>query len=176
MLSKSSSSELSAPNFDQEPTSDDGLLRGFLLSLEAGGRKEKTLYIYEESIRMLSDFAESLGLPGLASMDRTHVRYWLTRLHQKGNKPATVSVRYRSVNRFFKWCVDEEERTDNRMDHVDPPKIPETIQAYYQPNEVEKVLKAIGRATPHDLRDSAMIMVLNDSGVRIAELVVGNWH
>ena len=62
------------------------------------------------------------------------------------------------------------------MDHVDPPKIPETIQAYYQPNEVEKALKAIARATPHDLRDSAMIMVLYDSGVRIAELVVGNWH
>ena len=170
MVSKSSSSDVSAPNFIREPISDEDLLRGFLLAMGAGGRKEKTLYIYEESVRMLSDFAQSLGLPGLATMDRTHVRHWLNSLHQKGNKPATVSVRYRSVNRFFKWCKSEEERTDNPMDHVDPPKIPNTIQAYYQPNEVEKVLKAIGRATPHDLRDSAMIMVLYDSGVRTAEL------
>ena len=103
-------------------------------------------------------------------MDRTHLQHWLTSLHQKGNKPATVSVRYRSVNRFFKWCVTEDERTDNPMNYVDPPKIPDTIQAYYQPYEVEKVIKAIGRTTPHNLWDAAMIMVLYDSGVRAAEL------
>ena len=103
-------------------------------------------------------------------MDRTHICHWLTSLHQKGNKPATVSVRYRSLNRFFNWCVTEEERSDNPMDRVDPPKIPSEIQAYYQPHDVETVIKAIGRATPHDLRDIAMVMVLYDSGVRAAEL------
>jgi site-specific recombinase XerD len=56
------------------------------------------------------------------------------------------------------------------MDRVDPPKIPSEIQAYYQPHEVEKIVGAIGRATPHNLRDAAMIMVLYDSGVRAAEL------
>ena len=93
MISKTSSSDVNAPNLNREPISDDDLIRGFILALGAGGRKEKTLYIYEESIRMLSDFARGLGLPGLASMNRTHIRHWLTSLHQKGNKPATVSVR-----------------------------------------------------------------------------------
>ena len=85
-------------------------------------------------------------------MNRTHIRHWLISLHQKGNKPATVSVRYRSLNRFFNWCVSEEERNDNPMDRVDPPKIPSEIQAYYQPHEVETVVKAIGRATPYNLK------------------------
>ena len=58
------------PNFKREPMSDGNVIRGFILALGAGGRKEKTLYIYEESIRMLSDFAQDLGLPGLATMDR----------------------------------------------------------------------------------------------------------
>jgi len=117
----------------------------------------------------LSDFARSLGLPSLATMDRTHIRYWLTSLHKRGNKPATVSVRYRSLNRFFNWCVAEEERRDNPMDRVDPPKIPDTIQAYYCPQEVETLVKSIGRATPHNLRDAAMILTLYDTGVRAAE-------
>ena len=78
---------------------------------------------------MLSDFARSLGLPGLASMDRQVIRHCLTSLHQKGNKPATVSVRYRSIIRFFNWCVVEDERPDNPMDRVDPPRIPTEIQA-----------------------------------------------
>ncbi|MDA1272276.1 MAG: tyrosine-type recombinase/integrase [Chloroflexi bacterium] len=169
-MSPSSSSDISAPNLIREPISDDDLIRGFLLALGAGGRKPKTIHIYKESITMLSDFARNLGLPGLVNMDRTHIRHWLTSLHQKGNKPATVSVRYRSLNRFFNWCVSEEERTDNPMDRVDPPKIPDEIQAYYQPHEVEQVVKSIGKATTHDLRDTAIIMVLYDSGVRGAEL------
>ncbi|MDP7084101.1 MAG: tyrosine-type recombinase/integrase [Dehalococcoidia bacterium] len=140
------------------------------MALGAGGRKSRTLFIYEDSIRSLSDFARNLGLPSLATMDRTHIRHWLSSLHQKGNKPATVSIRYRSLNRFFGWCVTEEERSDNPMDRVDPPRIPSEIQAYYQPDDVEKVVKSIGRSTPHNLRDAAMVMVLYDSGVRAAEL------
>ena len=69
----------------------------------------------------------------------------------------------------------EEERQDNPMDRVDPPlcsvsNIPSEIQAYYTPNDVERVIKGIGGSTPHNLRDAAMIMVLYDSGVRSAEL------
>ena len=119
---------------------------------------------------MLSDFTDSLGLPGLAIMDRTHIRHWLTTMHQKGNKPSTVSVRYRSVSRFFNWCVEEGEREDNPMDRVDAPRIPDTIQPYYLPHEVEAVVKTIGQATPHNLRDAAIVMTLFDTGVREAEL------
>ncbi len=170
MVAKPSSSDVNAPNSDRGLISDDDLIRGFIMALGAGGRKSRTLFIYEDSIRSLSDFARNLGLPSLATMDRTHIRHWLSSLHQKGNKPATVSIRYRSLNRFFGWCVTEEERSDNPMDRVDPPRIPSEIQAYYQPDDVEKVVKSIGRSTPHNLRDAAMVMVLYDSGVRAAEL------
>ncbi len=170
MVAKPSSSDVNAPNSGRGLISDDDLIRGFIMALGAGGRKSRTLFIYEDSIRSLSDFARNLGLPSLATMDRTHIRHWLSSLHQKGNKPATVSIRYRSLNRFFGWCVTEEERSDNPMDRVDPPRIPSEIQAYYQPDDVEKVVKSIGRSTPHNLRDAAMVMVLYDSGVRAAEL------
>ena len=97
MASKSASSDVSAPNYSSEALSDDDLIRGFTLALGAGGRKPRTLFIYEDSIRKLSDFAQNLGLPGLVTMDRKVVRHWLTSLYQQGNKPATVSIRYRSV-------------------------------------------------------------------------------
>ena len=170
MASKSSSSDVSAPNYSSEALSDDDLIRGFTLALGAGGRKPRTLFIYEDSIRKLSDFAQNLGLPGLVTMDRKVVRHWLTSLYQQANKPATVSIRYRSLNRFFRWCVEEDERADNPMNHVEPPRIPSEIQPYYQPDDVETVVKSIGRSTSLNLRDAAMVMVLYDSGVRAAEL------
>ena len=54
------------------------------------------------------------------------------------------------------------------MNHVEQPRIPSEIQPYYQPDDVETVVKSIGRSTSHNLRDAAMVMVLYDSGVRAA--------
>lgn len=181
MSNKASTSHVAAPNLRPEAISDEDLLRGFTLSLGASGRKEKTLRTYSDGIRMLSEFARGLRLPGLAEMDRNVARHWLMSLHQKGNKPAGIHVRYRAVNRFFKWCVTEGERVDNPMDYVDPPKIPDEIQPHYTPRDIATVLKAIGRQTVHTLRDTAIILTLFDTGVRGAELAgmgVGDidWH
>ena len=170
MSTQMSSSDVSAPNYHPEPISDEDLIRGFELSLGASGRRDKTLQVYTDSIKALSNYAREEGLPPLAAMNREHVRYWLTSLHKKGNKPGTVHVRYRSLNRFFRWTVDENERQDNPMDRIDPPRLPDVIQAYYTPSDVQKVIKTIGRSTAHDLRDKAVILTLFDTGVRAAEL------
>ena len=74
MVSRTSGSELSAPNYNHEPLLDEYLSRGFFLTLGAGGCKEKSLHTCEESIRMLFDFARNPGFPGLATTDRTHLR------------------------------------------------------------------------------------------------------
>ena len=173
MYTESSRSHVSASNFNREPISDHDLIRGFELSLGASGRSPKTLHSYTDSIKALSAFARQEGLPPLAVIDREHVRFWLVSLHNKGNKPGTVHLRYRGLNRFFRWCVEEEERQDNPMDRIDPPRIPNTIQPYYSPEGLQKVLKFIGRRsrrTRYDLRDKAIILTLFDTGVRAAEL------
>ena len=170
MATRTSRSHTSVPNSSQEPISDEDLIRGFLLDLGASGRKARTAEIYGASVKRLSAFARNMGFPPLATMERDHVRHWLSSLYQAGNKPGGVHVRYRAVNRFFRWCVAEEERPDNPMDHISPPRLPDVIQPYYGPQEVEEVLKTTGRKTGYALRDSAVILCLFDTGVRAAEL------
>ena len=50
MAQQSSSSDVSTPNFNREPISDEDVIRGFILALGAGGGKQKTLTICEDSI------------------------------------------------------------------------------------------------------------------------------
>ncbi len=164
------SSHVYVPNYQKEPISDEDLTRGFLLDLGASGRSPKTLFIYGDSVKRLSAFGRELGFPPLALMDKDHVRHWLSSLHQNGNKPASVHVRYRSVNRFFKWCVKEGEREDNPVDYIDPPRLPQVIQPFYNPSDVEVVLKAIGTQNPYALRDTGVVLTLFDTGVRASEL------
>jgi site-specific recombinase XerD len=171
MASKTSSSHVRAPNSPLEATPDDGLIRGFKLSLGASGRAEKTVVTYEDAVRLLSGFARDQGMPGLAEMDTNVVRHWLMSLHKRGNKPGGISVRYRAVKRFFKWAVQEEERDANPMDRIDPPRIPNEIQPYYSEDNLNAVLKAIGRGkTDHEFRDKAIITTLYDTGMRTSEL------
>lgn len=170
MQHKPSTSHLSAFNFHAEPISDEDLLRGFELTLEANGRAATTVRTYGDAVMMLSAFARALGLPGLVAMDRNVVRHFLVSLRQKGHKPGGIHVRYRGLNRFFGWCVDEGERVDNPMDYIDPPQNPDEIQPHYSEQDIETVLKSIGNKSRHELRDRAAVLVLYDTGVRAAEL------
>ena len=101
------SSHVSVPNSTAEPISDENLIKDFLLDLRASVRVPRTAEIYGDSIRRLSKFAQEIGFPPLATMEREHVRHWLFSLFEAGNKPGGVHVRYRGVNRFFRWWVAE---------------------------------------------------------------------
>ena len=58
------------------------------------------------------------------------------------------------------------------MDRINPPEIRDEMQPYYTFEEVQSVLKSVGRGrTFHGHRDRAIILVLFDTGVRAAELV-----
>ena len=65
MLTKTSSSDVCAPNLSGDSITDEDLIRAFILALAASGRKPKTLTVYQESVRPLSVFARDLGLPGI---------------------------------------------------------------------------------------------------------------
>ena len=54
---KTSSSDVCAPNLSGDSITDEDLIRAFILALAAGGRKPKTLTVYQESVRSLSAFA-----------------------------------------------------------------------------------------------------------------------
>jgi hypothetical protein len=105
MVAKPSSSDVNAPNSGRGLISDDDLIRGFIMALGAGGRKSRTLFIYEDSIRSLSDFARNLGLPSLATMDRTHI---LSRALGKCTRGAeqNCTTERRSMSMEVSWSAE----------------------------------------------------------------------
>ena len=160
---KRSSSDVCPPNANREPISDDDLIRGFvlLLGLEAAslGPSLSARTAYEAFPASPKSWPTRPGHHGpnphpplvfLAPPERQQTRYLLHSL-QALESPH--------------WLVrNSRVHGDDPVDRVDPPRIPSEIEAYYQPDEVEKVVKSSGRSTPHNLRDAAMVMVLHESG------------
>jgi site-specific recombinase XerD len=60
----------------------------------------------------------------VAGVTREHVEAWI--VHLLGRfRPATAALRYRSLQQFFGWLVDEGEITESPMRRMRPPTVPE---------------------------------------------------
>lgn len=143
---------------------------GFLLSLRASGRSPKTEKTYRESLLQLHAFMSEMGMPSVENLTAENLRHYLMALYKKGNKPASVSNRYRALKSYYKWLVNEGERQDNPLSRISPPKVPETIQKHYTVEEVSRLLLSCSGNAILDLRDRAIILVLLDTGLRSQEL------
>ena len=71
------------------------------------------------------EFLEVHGMPqGVNGVRCEHVEEFITDLLRR-LKPATASIRYRALQQFWKWCVEEGEVERSPMARMVPPKVPE---------------------------------------------------
>lgn len=152
---------------------DPLLLKEWILVLRGDGKSPRTIEGYADSVRQLASFLKSGGFPSLADATAEHIREWLNELRNRGNKPATVNTRYRGVHAFYRWLAKEGEVQENPLAHIDPPRVPETVQPYYTPEDVRLVLKSLRGRRIRGIdaaRTRAVILALFDTGLRASEL------
>jgi site-specific recombinase XerD len=119
-------------------------------------------------VRQLTSFLQNGGFPSLTQATAEHLREWFNALRERGNKPATVNTRYRGVHAFYKWLLKEGEVRENPLTRIEPPRVPETVQPYYKPEELQLVLKSLrGRRLRgvDAARTRAILLVLFDTGL-----------
>jgi site-specific recombinase XerD len=142
----------------------------FARHLRAGNRQPMTIKSYMEAIRQLDAFLAARGMPrNVAGIHREHVESFIedqvARL-----KPASAANRYRSLQQYFKWLVEEGEIKGNPMAGMDPPSIPEAPPPVLTTDELEKLLRVCEGNAFDQRRDTAIIRLLLDTGIRRAEI------
>jgi site-specific recombinase XerD len=142
----------------------------FRTSLEAANKSPRTVKAYLESVRLFADHLEAAGMPTLASsITREHVESFVAALLSRF-KPATASVRYRSLQAFFKWAEAEGEIPMSPMAKMSPPKVPEDPPPILREEQLIALLKACEGTAFEDRRDMAIVRLFLDTGIRRAEL------
>jgi site-specific recombinase XerD len=104
-----------------------------------------------------------------ARLTREYIEEFIGDLLQR-YKPATANNRYRSLQRYFKWLVEEGEIKSNPMANMHPPKVPENPPEVLSEQDLTKLLKVCSGAQFEDRRDTAIIRLLLDTGTRRSEL------
>lgn len=85
-------------------------------------------------------------------------------------KPATAATRFRNLCQFWVWCVDEGEVRVSPMARMKQPKIPDDPPPVLTEQELEKLFKVCRGNDFLARRDTAIIRLLVDCGMRRAEL------
>jgi site-specific recombinase XerD len=82
-----------------------------------------------------------------------------------------ISNQYRALQQFWKWLVEIEKEVElNPFERLTAPQIPEQMIPIITDDEIRKLLAVCGTASFEDRRDTAIIRVLLDTGVRVSEL------
>ena len=142
----------------------------FARSLRARNCSDRTVETYLESIRQLGAFLVDKGMPTqVENITREHVESFIAELLEKW-KPATANNRYRGLQSYFNWLVEEGEVKASPMARMKPPRIPETPPEILDLEDLQKLLKACEGHGFVERRDMAIIRILIDTGVRRSEM------
>lgn len=142
----------------------------FLRHLAAENRSPSTRITYAAAIDLLASFAAAAGMPELTGLRREHIEAFLVDLGQRGQRPATLANRYRSLQQFYKWLLEEGEITVSPMAHMRPPHVPDEPPHVLRLEQLQVLLATCTGTDFEERRDHAILRLFLDSGVRLAEM------
>ncbi len=154
-----------------EPLIDLGA--SFRRDLRADGKAERTVKIYLQAVRFFSAWLQGETGQETVTLDdltNNNVRDWFVHLNSTF-KPGTVALRFQGMQRFCGWLLAEGELAGTHpMTGLSKPVIPEEPIPVFDDDDLANLIKACQGRTFDDRRDEAMVRLLIDCGIRVAEL------
>jgi integrase/recombinase XerD len=141
------------------------------LSLEAAAKSPKTVRSYLDSVKALNAFLVTEGMPtDVEGVDAEHVRAFLL-AEERRTSAVSAAVHFRNLRVYFGWLMTEGERSNpNPMDRVEAPKVNKKAKSFFSDDELARLLRTCQGASFVDRRDTAIIRVLIDTGMRVSGL------
>ena len=146
----------------QEKSSQE-LLEMFLATKRLEGRSEKTLFLYRFNIEKMLEKSDK----NVCVMNTDDIRSYLASYQdQNGVGKATVDNVRRNLSSFFKWLEDENYIFKSPLRRIHKIKTTVLVKDTYADEDLEKL-----RDNCEELRNLAIIDMLNSTGMRVGELV-----
>jgi site-specific recombinase XerD len=137
------------------------LLSSWLLELRASGKADQTIRSYKRSVEGFLKHSETL--------DKGRVVEWLAAMAD--SEPASVKVRLAGLKQYAKWLAREEDFDADAILLVQAPPLRQKPVDAVSDGDIAKLLRACAGRDWRDRRDTAMFMMLRDTGMRRGELL-----
>jgi site-specific recombinase XerD len=160
-----------------DSASSASLLPSWELALRAGGKSPKTIRSYTDSVRKLSAYLVASGLTDdVESTGPAEIRAFLVSEIER-TSATSAQVHYRNLSVYFGWLIKEGERkAANPVTPEDKPKAPEQAKPFLTDTDQAALLKACKGDGFEERRDTALLRILIDTGVRVSGLANLRYH
>lgn len=156
----------------------DDLATSFRRHLRAEGKSESTCRVYLQALTAYGRWLTEQSRPTtLDEFTRANILAWLE--GSAGTlEPSTMRTRWKGLHRFGGWLVGEGELDEHPMAGLEVPTVPAKPVPVLSDDELTALIKACrppkvgeGKRSPfYYRRDEAVIRLLLDCGIRVAEL------
>lgn len=155
----------------------EAMARSWQRSLRSRNLSERTQLVYAQATRQFGEFiaeyepetGEDKPTPTtLDEIHREHLEHHITGL-LKRTSASNAHQHFRSLKTFFNWLVNEEELDRSPMRTMKPPTLPEIEVPVVSEGDMKKLFKVCSGKTYADRRDTALLLVFLDTGVRLSE-------
>lgn len=145
------------------------LLDDWARHLRARNLSPRTIHSYRQTGEEFAGWLAEQGMPtGATAVTREHIEAWLGDLRRLA--PATVARHYRNLQQLWRWLLDDGEITRPPMERMRPPQVPEQPVPLIAETDLVALLAACKGNTYENRRDTAILRLLIDSGIRLSEL------
>ncbi|MFF1498657.1 tyrosine-type recombinase/integrase [Streptomyces sp. NPDC058316] len=159
----------------------------WIRSLRSRNLSDNTIRIYSQAAKSFGEFlldAENgyrppvdqddgtEGRPAPADLEeihREHVEAYITAT-MKRTSASNAHNHFRSLKTMFNWMVDEEELDRSPMRTMKPPTLPEVEVPVIAEDDLKKLFATCKGKSYADRRDTALLMLFLDTGVRLSEV------
>jgi site-specific recombinase XerD len=147
------------------------LIDGWELHLRAMNRSPKTIRSYiDTAAASFGEFLIERNFPtDVAAIKTEHVAAYQANQLERFSEN-TAALRYRTLKVFFNWLVAEGEIAENPMARLAAPKVGEVEVPVISPENIRLLVSNCKSANFDDRRDTAMIRLFYDTGLRLAEM------
>jgi len=149
-----------------DPISFESALEKFIAHLKDHRRSAATTIAYHGDLRQLHEFLKERRITQATTVQTVHLEEFITNLSTKGYTPKSISRKINSLKTFFKFLIDSGLHSHNPSSPLTHPKY--DIKAPRILSETEH--KSLRDAARLDIRISAIIELLLQTGIRIGEL------
>lgn len=147
----------------------DRLIESFIIDLKGRHMAPKTVTTYHRAAKSLARWMAKENVTEASEVQRRHLSAYFAHLAES-RTPGGVSVDYRALQQFFKWADEvEEEITPNPMAKMKPPRVPDPETRVLRDEEIKRLLKACEGRDFMARRDTALISLMLDTGIRREE-------
>jgi len=141
------------------------------LALEAAAKSPRTVRSYLDSVKALYAYLTAQDMPSdIEGVDAEHVRAFLL-AEEERTSAVSAAVHFRNLRVFSGWLAREEERSNpNPMDRVEGPQVKKKAKPFFTEDELTRLLKTCNGSSFADRRDTAIMRILIDTGLRVSGL------